>query len=97
MDSTKDILKSLLWVRIKCIERLNDLHKIMLKNVKCGIKLKFQASPLMAECELLLFHCCFVLMCMSLSIFWLYLNHSQIFMVGKMAVANSDVTVSLAA
>lgn len=80
------------------MERLNDSCRIMLKNVKCGVKLKFQASTLMAGCELLLFHCCFVLcMCISVSIFWLYLNHNPILMVEKMTVAISDVTKLLAA
>ena len=89
MDSKRDIFKLLLQVRIKCRERLNDSRRITLKNVKCGVKLKLQASTLTAGCELLLFHCCFVLlMCLSVSIFWLYLNHNQIFIVEKNGCGN---------
>lgn len=45
----------------------------MLKNVKCGVELKFQFSTLVVGSKLLLFLRCFVLfMSVSASIFWLY-------------------------
>lgn len=65
----------LIWF-LQVRETEGGSYRIMLKNLKCVVKTNFQTSILKAGCELLLFQCFFLLLiCISVSMFWLHFNH----------------------